>query len=108
MVLSQPLLLVIVTNSLWDTSSVIPVAMNGHCRIAASYVGATAVSLVLAWILVKWWGISGAATALLVTDLWMTGLVLRTALLQAQDSPRNFTAALFSIPRFRLQINPER
>ena len=102
------LLVVVITNSLWDTSSVIPMSMNGHSRIAANYVGATALSMILAWILVASWGLVGAAVALLVTDGWMTGLVLRTALLQAQDSPKNFALALFSIPRFGLQAAPER
>jgi O-antigen/teichoic acid export membrane protein len=102
------LLLVVITNSLWDTSFVIPMSMNGHSRIAANYVGATALSLVLAWILVVPWGLTGAASALLLTDVWMTGLVLRTALLQAQDSPKNFALALFSLPRFGLQAAPER
>ena len=83
-------------------------SMNGHWRIAANYVGVTAVSLVLAWMLIAPWGLVGAATALLVTDGWMTGLVLRTALFQAQDSPKNIAAALFSIPRFGLRTAPER
>jgi O-antigen/teichoic acid export membrane protein len=101
------LLLVVLTNSLWDTSSVIPISMNGHSRIAANYVGAAAFSLILAWVLVGPFGLVGAAVALLATDGWMTGLVLRTALLQAQDTPKNFAVALLSIPNFALQPTPK-
>jgi O-antigen/teichoic acid export membrane protein len=100
------LLLVVVTNSLWDTSSVIPMSINGHCRIAATYAGATAVSLGLAWLLVRPFGITGAALALLITDAWMTGLVLRTALRHVQDSLKKFLFALFVISHFRRILQP--
>jgi O-antigen/teichoic acid export membrane protein len=95
------LLLAVVTNSLWDTSAVIPMSINGHCRIAMTYAGAALVSLALAWALVTRLGITGAALALLATDAWMTGLVLRTTLRQVQDSLKKFVAALFVIPVFR-------
>jgi len=95
------LLLVVVTNSLWDTSSVVPMSINSHCRIAAMYSGVTVLSLLLAWMLAPSLGIGGAAIALLSTDGWMAGLVLPTALSHVQDSPKKFIVALFSIPRFR-------
>jgi O-antigen/teichoic acid export membrane protein len=95
------LLVVVVTSSLWDTSSVIPVSVNAHTRIAIMYSMAAALSLVLAWILAPRLGTTGVAIALLVTDGWMTYLVLRTSLNLVKDDFRNFVAALFTFPQLR-------
>jgi len=95
------LLLVAVTNSLWETSSVIPISINGHARIAATYSAATVLSLALAWLLMPTLGIAGAAVALLAIDGCMTGLVLRTTLRHVQDTLKRFVVALFALPRFR-------
>jgi len=103
------LLLAVVTNSLWDTSAVIPMSINGHCRIGVSYAGAALVSLAVAWALIPHFRMAGAALALLATDALMTGLVLRATLRHVQDSLKKFVAALFVLPPFRqvLQIAPE-
>jgi O-antigen/teichoic acid export membrane protein len=103
------LLMVVITNSLWDTSSVIPMSVNGHCRIAVLYIGAGLLSLLLARILIPHLGVAGAAAALLATDALMTGYVLQTALRHVQDSTRAFVAALCSVPRFRqvLPVTPD-
>jgi O-antigen/teichoic acid export membrane protein len=100
------LLLVVVTNSFWDTSSVVALSLNAHCRIALTYSAAAAFSLGLAWFLVPPLGLVGAAMALFATDGWMTGLVLRTSLYHVQDSFRKFVSALFSVPRFRQIFEP--
>jgi len=103
------LLLVVVTNSLWDTSSVIPMSTNSHSHIAAVYSGVSLLALGLAWILISRLGAVGAAMALLATDAFMNVLVLRSALADVQDSLKKFALALFAIPRFRqpLQAAPE-
>jgi len=95
------LLFVVVTNSLWDISSVIPMSINAHCRIALTYSAAAMVSLGLAWMLVPPLGTVGAAVALIATDGWMTGLVLRTSLRHVRDDFSKFVAAMFTIPLFR-------
>ena len=95
------LLLVVVTNSLWDTSSVVSMSLNAHCRIALTYSAAALLSLGLAWMLVTPLGAVGAAIALFVSDGWMTWLVLRTSLRLVQDDFKNFAVALFTLPRFR-------
>ena len=100
------LLLVAVTNSLWDTSSVIPMSINGHARIAATYSAATVLSLAMAWLLIRPLGIAGAALALLAIDGCMTGLVLRTALRHVQDTLKKFVVALFALPHFRQILQP--
>jgi len=95
------LLLVVVTTSLWDMSSVIPMSINGHSCIAVAYSAAAMLSLGLAWLFVPPLGTVGAAAALLAVDGWMTELVLRAALSHTEDSARRFAAAMFSFPRFR-------
>jgi hypothetical protein len=51
-------------------------------------------------------GTVGAALALLAIDGWMTAFVLRTTLRQVQDTSKEFTVALFAIPRFRHALRP--
>jgi O-antigen/teichoic acid export membrane protein len=94
------LLFVGVTTSLWDMSSVIPMSANSHCRIAANYAAASAVSLGIAALLVPHLGISGAAITLVAVDMWMTGLVMRTSLHLVQDTMRSFAGGLLVVPRF--------
>jgi O-antigen/teichoic acid export membrane protein len=103
------LLMVVVANTLWDTSAVVPMSVNGHCGIALVYSGAALASLILAWTLLPRWSTPGAGFALLVMDGFMTVYVLRTALRHTGDSLREFVEALFSIPLFRraLPIAPE-
>lgn len=104
------LLLAVVTTSLWDTSSVVPMSMNGHCRIAGTYAVTSAVSLALAWFLVPSLGTVGAAISLFAVDAWMTGPVLRTSLALVRDNFKDFACALFAVPRLRrptLQAVPE-
>ena len=104
------LLMVAITNSLWDISSVIPMSFNTHLRIATTYSAAAAISLVLAWMLIIPLGIAGAAIALFFTDGWMNWVVLRTSLSDVQDDFKKFVAALFTFPQFRrptLQAAPE-
>jgi O-antigen/teichoic acid export membrane protein len=90
------LLLVIIANSLWYTSSVVPMSTNAHHRIAVTYVLASAVSLGLSRILIQPFGIAGVAFGLLLIDASMTWLVLRTALAQVQDTFDKFIVALFT------------
>jgi O-antigen/teichoic acid export membrane protein len=97
------LLLVVVTNSLWDTSSVIPMSINAHSRIALSYSAAAALSVTIAWMLAPRFGTTGVALALFATDACMTCLVIRTSLRLVQDDLKNFVEALFAVPHFRRQ-----
>lgn len=94
------LLLVILANSFWYTSSVVPMASNQHEKIAVGYITGTFVSLGLAWALMKPFGISGAAAALLCIDCTMVLLVLRTALTQLSDTPSGFMNSMLSVPSF--------
>jgi O-antigen/teichoic acid export membrane protein len=95
------LLVVMVLNSMWDIGAVIPMSVNGHCRLALFYSGAATLSLGLAWPLSSRLGSVGAAVALVMVDGFMAVYVLRTALSYTQDTLEGFTTALVRMPRFR-------
>jgi O-antigen/teichoic acid export membrane protein len=102
------LLIVAAANSLWEASAVIPMSINGHCRIAVMYSLTALVSLGFAWMLIPSLGTVGAALALLAADGCMTVLVLRTALDHTEDGLKNFVASLFAMTSYRQILQPAR
>jgi O-antigen/teichoic acid export membrane protein len=92
------LVFVTFANSLWFTSSVVPMSTNVHHRIASIFVALSLLSLGLGWVLVHQRGLIGAALALLLTDLFMNYLVLRTSLRQLQEKFGDFVRAILSFP----------
>jgi O-antigen/teichoic acid export membrane protein len=92
------LLLAAIANSLWYTSSVVPMSTNAHHRIMFAYLAGGSISLGLAYVLTHALGIVGAALALLLINASMLWLVLQTALKQVQDTLREFVAAMFTFP----------
>jgi O-antigen/teichoic acid export membrane protein len=80
---------------------------NGHSRIAAAYVAATAVSLGLASLLIPALATTGAAIALLLTEVWMTWIVLHNALQHSQDSLKTFFSAIVVLRWVPLRATPE-
>lgn len=94
------LILVTFANSLWYTSSVVPMSTNEHSRIAFSLVTFSTASLVVARLLIPSLGLPGAALSLLLIDVLMIFLVLRTSLRQLNDTLPQFLGGIFSIPRF--------
>jgi O-antigen/teichoic acid export membrane protein len=94
------LLVVIVANSLWYTSSVVPMAANRHERLALFYLVGAAGSLGIADMLLPHSGLSGAALALLFFEL-VTGLyTVRRSLSMLDDSFGEFARAIFTPPVF--------
>jgi O-antigen/teichoic acid export membrane protein len=92
------LLLVIVANSFWYTSSVVTVASNTHERVAAVYLAGTAASLLIARLLIPSFGISGAAMALLAIDLIVGWYVISSSLAALSESALDFYASMFRLP----------
>jgi O-antigen/teichoic acid export membrane protein len=92
------LLLVILANSFWYTSSVVTVASNTHERVAALYLTGTAASLVIARLLIPHFGISGAAMALLAIDIIVGWYVLSRSLTTLSESASDFSASMFRLP----------
>jgi O-antigen/teichoic acid export membrane protein len=94
------LLFAAIANSLWYTSSVVPMSTNVHHRIAFAYLAGTSISLGLAYVLIHPLGIVGAALALLLIHASMSWLVLQTALRQVQDTLREFVVSMFILLPF--------
>jgi O-antigen/teichoic acid export membrane protein len=92
------LLIVSFVNSLWFVSSVVPMSTNTHHRITLAFVALSSISLGFGWVLVKQLGLLGAAIALLVIDVPMTYLVLRTSLRHLQERLGDFIRAVFISP----------
>jgi O-antigen/teichoic acid export membrane protein len=91
------LLLVIIANAFWNTSSVATMASNKHQRIAAAYFAATAVATVAAYLLLQRFGLSGAAMALLIVDITVGWFVVKSSLVELDEGLRQFLGALFRV-----------
>jgi O-antigen/teichoic acid export membrane protein len=94
------LLLVIVANSFWYTSSVVTIASNTHERVAAVYLAGTIASLLIARLLMPSFGISGAAMALLAIDIIVGWYVISSSLTALSESARDFYTSMFRLPEF--------
>jgi O-antigen/teichoic acid export membrane protein len=92
------LLLVIIANSFWYTSSVVTIASNTHERVAVVFLIGTAASLAIARILMPHFGLSGAAMALLAIDIIVGWYVLGRSLKTLSESARDFFSSMFRIP----------
>jgi O-antigen/teichoic acid export membrane protein len=94
--LFRMLLLVIVVNSLWYTSSVVPIAANRHGKLALFYLLGAAGSLGIADLLLPHFGLTGAALALLFFELATGIYTLRRSLSMLDDSFGEFARAIFT------------
>jgi O-antigen/teichoic acid export membrane protein len=92
------LLLVIAANSFWYTSSVVTIASNQHERIAVFYFFGASASLGLAWVLMPYFGIRGAAMALLAIDVVVGWYVVRQSLATLREQVSDFAISLFRLP----------
>lgn len=100
------LLAVVLVNALWYMSLAVLYATNRHHRIALEYVLASLVSLPVAYGLIGPLGLSGAAVALLMLELFMAGAALRRTLPSAGDRLSSFLPAVWSPPLFILRRGP--
>lgn len=92
------LLAVLVANSLWYTSSVVPMAINQHLRTALYYLLGAVLALLLAVILLPRLGLVGAGVALLAIDLVMLCQVLPHSLTLLQDHFLDFALVVLRPP----------
>jgi len=99
------MLVVTLANSLWFTSSVVPMSTNAHHRLTIALTIASAVALGLGWVLVSLMGISGAACSLLLIDSLMVSLVLRASLRQLRETFADFGASVFRLHAGRLEAS---
>jgi O-antigen/teichoic acid export membrane protein len=92
------LLLSVLFYSLWSTSSTLIAAINQHRRLAAYYIAATAVTLVVTYAMARSYGLLGAAGALILSELIMDIYVLPTSLRISHDTWGGFLASMWHIP----------
>jgi O-antigen/teichoic acid export membrane protein len=98
-VLLNIMLLQMVVSAFWFTSSVVPMAINKHQRMARAMLTATCVALVLAWVLmhVPALGLRGAAIALVAGDLFTAVYVLRESLRLLDDNLGEFARSMLDL-----------
>jgi O-antigen/teichoic acid export membrane protein len=92
------LLLVVVVYSLWSTSATLHQATNRHQRLAAWYLAATAVTVVLTYLCAKYFGLYAAAASLLLSEVVMNFYVLPESLRMAHDTWGGFLGSLLHMP----------
>lgn len=98
------LLLIIFTNSLWLTSSIVLIATNKHQKIAFLYVSGSIISLFIAYMLIPLMGVPGAAIALLAIDLLMIFTVIKNSLTLVEDRFFVFVSEILKSPLKLLDI----
>lgn len=92
------LLLVVVANTLWATSSTLLAAINQHQKLAAYYILATGMTCVLCFALARWYGLYGAAWSLLVAEIVMNMYVVPASLKISRDTWPAFLASMTQYP----------
>ena len=92
------LLLVVVVYQFWSTSATILTATNRHQRLAAVYIGATAVTAVTTYLVAKPFGLLAAAASLILSELVMSLYVLPATLRISHDRFAPFLAAMLHVP----------
>jgi O-antigen/teichoic acid export membrane protein len=85
-------------DSLWYTSVAVLFSTNRHRSISLIFVIASVLSLPVAYVLLKAWGLDGAALALLLLEVFMLLAVLRQSLPAAGDDLRSWLEAIARPP----------
>jgi O-antigen/teichoic acid export membrane protein len=93
------LLLVVVANALWSTSSTLLAAINQHQKLAGYYILATGITCVLCFVLARWYGLYGAAWSLLVAEIVMNMYVVPASLQVSRDTWSEFLASMMQYPQ---------
>jgi O-antigen/teichoic acid export membrane protein len=92
------LLLVVVVNALWSTSSTLMTSTNQHQKMAVVYLIATSLTCAACFYFARWEGLYGAAAALLISELAMNLYVLPASLRIAHDTFPAFMVGMLHYP----------
>jgi O-antigen/teichoic acid export membrane protein len=98
------LLLVVVLYSLWSTSSTLMTSTNQHQKLATYYIVGTSLNCVLCYFLARIYGLYGAASSLLVSELVMNFYVIPASLLISHDTLPAFLSSMLHYPQ---SLRPE-
>jgi O-antigen/teichoic acid export membrane protein len=99
------LLLEVLVNAFWFTSSIVPISCNRHEGQAMLYLVTTGCSLPIAYLLMKSVGLSGAGISLLMVDIGMSCYVLNRSLELLQDNWSDFGRAMFRAPALGVGVS---
>lgn len=91
------MLLVMIVNSLWFTSSIVMASINRHETMAVIYLSACLTSVLLAYGLIYFFELRAIPIALLIIDIVMAVYVLQKSLNLVEDNPLEFMTSM--IPR---------
>lgn len=92
------LLAVVIFSSLWSTSATILTSTNQHKRLAAVFLGATAITCVATFLMARTWGLVGAAASLLISEILMNLFVLPRTMRISHDTFPAFLRSLVDVP----------
>jgi O-antigen/teichoic acid export membrane protein len=93
------LLMVVVLYALWSTSSSLMTSTNQHQRLATYYIIGTSLNCILCFLLARPYGLLGAASSLLVSELVMNLYVVPASLRISRDTLPAFLASMLHYPR---------
>jgi O-antigen/teichoic acid export membrane protein len=92
------LLVVVVLYALWSTSSTLMTSTNQHQRLATYYIIGTSLNCILCYFLARAYGLYGAASSLLVSELVMNLYVVPASLRISRDTLPAFLNSLLHFP----------
>ena len=92
------LLLVVVVYQFWSTSATIMTATNQHKRLAAVYIAATGLTVMVTYLVSRPYGLLGAAASLILSEMLMSFYVLPATLRIAHDRFGPFMISLLDVP----------
>ena len=93
------LLVVVVLYALWSTSSTLMTSTNQHQRLATYYIIGTGLNCILCYFFARIYGLRGAASSLLVSELVMNLYVVPASLRISRDTLPAFLASLLHFPQ---------
>lgn len=94
-----------IINAIWQTSSMVPGAVNRHQRMAMWFVISTGGSVLLAVLLVPMLKLNGAALSLLLIEIVMAVYVVRVAINWLQENFAELTRSTLRPPDLRLLLH---
>jgi O-antigen/teichoic acid export membrane protein len=94
------LLAVVVLYALWSTSGTLMTSTNQHQRLATYYILGTSVACVLCYLMSRAYGLYGAASSLLISEIVMNLYVVPACLNIAHDTLPAFLASMLHFPSF--------
>lgn len=94
-----------VPNVLWNLSSYVSISINRHANIAFVYLIAAASSMLIAYLLIPYFGLLAVPVATILSDIFTLYFVLTLSFKIVQDRARDFFAFMVSNVPFKLLIS---